>query len=168
MEIIDLSKNWFHTFYIHIWWTLNALSVHIIPRRTVALNITVSLTLLQGEFPVSLQECRAESTASSMAASLPSPPWTLPTRRPCPSRPRTCLYRPKSARPSLMSGAPSVSLWRSTCSSSPSCGSLSWMWALNRHLMIFFCICSVSFNAVVRLCVTVMFPCRSPAPSRTA
>lgn len=78
--------------------------------------------------PVSPQECRVESTGSLEEASLPSPPWTPPTRQPCPSRPRTCWCHPESARSSPMSAAPSASSSRSICSSSPFCGSLSWMW----------------------------------------
>lgn len=73
------------------------------------------------------QECRVETSGSWEAACPPSPPWIPPTPPRCPSLPRICSYHLRSARPSLTCAAPSASLWPLTCSSSPFCGSLSWM-----------------------------------------
>lgn len=103
-------------FHIRQWCSFNQ---HIAPELCL---------LLQGVFPVSLQECRVRTMGTSGAVCLPSPLWMPPTLRQCPSLPHTCLYHLQSARPSLTSAAPSVSLWHSTCSSSPFCGSLSWTW----------------------------------------
>lgn len=120
---------------------------------------------LQGEFPVSPQECRVESMASSGAACLPLLPWMLPTLLRCPSLPHTCLSHLQSARPSLMSAAPSVSLWHSICSSSPSCGLLSWMWVFSevKGLGVF-----LPEQLWVTLMWTLMFSCSSPCRSRPA